>query len=254
MRKKMIMMFCVTAVIAVSAAFPVTSADPSSQNVFSFQSQSFDTPEKAIDWFVSRVAEGDLSGAMSACMINELDGFDFTAYMKWLNALHPWQMPAPANSDMFRRLNRMQRMGMISMQIKIMIYSLMTDLDLNGNIISPVSDDMIAGLIKQTDMEKLHGLRVVEFRLPVEKTVLASERARTNAKRNAAFYGGDDSTERIVLYKLNDGYFWGGYHLVRFGTNWKIDGLTSSYAESNALGNLRKTTPDEFESMGDALE
>lgn len=253
MRRKHFMILCTAALLALTVVSRAESTGTPSPDILTVQSKSFDTPEKAINWFVAHVAEGDLAGAMSACMINELDGFDFAAYMKWLNALHPWQMPAPANSDMFRTLNRIQRIGMISMQIKIMIYSLLTDMNLDGSIIAPLNDEMIAGWVKQSDMDKLKGLRVAKVRLPVEKDILESERARSNAKRNAAFYGGDDSTERIVLYKLNDGYFWGGYHLVRFGKNWKIDGLNSSYANISTLGNLERTTPDKFESIGDDL-
>lgn len=254
MRRIHFMMLCTAVFLTLTVVSRAESTGTSSTDVLIVQSKSFDTPEKAINWFVSRVAEGDLPGAMSACMINELDGFDFAAYSKWLNAIHPWQTPAPANSAMFRQLNRMQRLGMISMQLKVMIYSMLTDLDLNGMIISPVNDDMISGMIRNSDMTKLSGLKVAKIRLPVEKDIFESERVRENAERNAAFYGGDDSTERIVLYKLGDQYYRGGMHLVRFGKNWKIDGLSSPLANVSTMGNLERTTPEQFDSTGDSLE
>ena len=89
MKRICIMILYATVVISVAANSPAHAAGKVPADVLTVQSKSFDTPEKAIDWFVSRVAEGDLSGAMNACMINELDGFDFAAYVKWLNALHP---------------------------------------------------------------------------------------------------------------------------------------------------------------------
>lgn len=56
----------------------------------------------------------------------------------------------------------------------------------------------------------------------------------------ARVYGADDATERIVLYKLNDSYYWGGMHLIKYGKYWRIDGLNSAFADQNAFGFLQK--------------
>ena len=219
--------------------------------IISVKSKVFETPEAAIRHFVVCLAANDLAGVFESCAINEMDKYNFAAYSHRLNAIQPWQTPAPANSDMFRHLNRISRISLLSGQIKIMIYSLISDIQLDGNTISPVTDKMIEGILKQMDVKNVSGLTVVKIKLPIEKGTLYCERARVNAKRQALVYGGDDSTERIVLYKLGEIYYWGGMHLVRFGKDWKIDSLGSAYANNPALGNLEKTTSEQFDAIGD---
>jgi len=220
-------------------------------NVVSVGSKVFETPEAAIKHFAACLAANDLPGVFEACAVNEMDKYNFAAYSRRIDAILPWQTPAPANSDMFREMNRILRISQLTGQIKIMIYSLVSDIRLDGSAILTVTDEMIEDFLKRADVKNIAGLTVVKIKLPIEKETLYGERATYNAKRQAMAYGGDDSTERIVLYKLGDTYYWGGMHLVRYGKTWKIDSLGSSYANNPALGNLEKTTPEQFDAIGD---
>jgi hypothetical protein len=180
--------------------------------------------------------------------------FNYDAYSRRLQAMLPVMSPSPSQSAVFAQLNRISMLSTLSRQVKMMLYSLLTDLDENemsGQTIANPDDGRISSFINSCDSRKISGLAVLKIKLPA--AVMNDDRARKIAVEQAKCYGADDSTERIVLYKLNESYYWGGVHLFKYGKYWRIDILCSAYANSSPLGNLTKMVSplSEFDKIGE---
>jgi hypothetical protein len=227
-----------------------TYADTPAGSVFKLSEKNFDTPEAAIHHFTERLAANDIMGAFEACAINEGDKFNFAAYSRWINAMLLIQSEAPAQSTVLAQVNCIKKMSAIAQQIKIMMYSMLTDEKIDGKTIFQPGDERIEQFVKNADSRRLAGLKVVKIVLPISTEILNSERARTNAQREAKIFGADDMTERVVLYQLGSDYYAGGMHLLKYGKYWRITSLNSMYADMSALGNVVRITPEKFDKIG----
>jgi hypothetical protein len=238
----------VTTVMLLSNATAVSAAgDP-----FLFPEKNFETPEAAIQHFVERLAANDLSGALEACAINEGDRFDFAYNAKRIGALFLLNTEMPVNSPMAGQINRIKRLNYLTQQIRFMMTSITTDVKIDGSVqgINP-TDEQIVAFVNSSDFRKLAGLAIVKITPPTSGDILESERAIEGNRAQARTYKGDDTIEKVVLYKLGKEYFWGGFHLFRFGKYWRIDSLVSYFANTPSLGVVQRTTPEQFD---DAFE
>jgi hypothetical protein len=243
-------LFFLQMIISLVFAGSINAESPAG-NAFKIPEKNFETPEAAIQHFVERLAANDLSGAFEACDINEADLFNYTVFTHYLRAMIPLTSPAPTKSPMLAQTNRIIQMAQIARQIRIMTYSFFTKIPLNGNTTANPTDKDIENFINETDARNLAGLKIEKIQLPVSAKILNSERARKNAVEQARPNGADDSTERIVLYNLNNEWFCGGFRLMKYGKYWRIDSLYSSFANLSSTGVLKRTSPDEFDSMDD---
>jgi hypothetical protein len=253
MKKKHILTLVVIIVCAIGM-LSATSVEKQSDGVFTFPEKNFETPEAAIKHFVERLAANDLAGAFEACAINEGDCFNYEAYSRRLQAMQPLTSLSPSRYPLFAQINRISNLNWLSRQVKMMLYSLLTDLnenEMSGQTIINPDDKRISSFINSCDSRKISGLTVVKIKLPT--AVMNSERARKNAVAQAKCYDADDSTERIILYKLNESYYLGGMYLLKYGKYWRISSLNSNYGNTPLLGNLTKMTSpfNEFDSIGE---
>jgi hypothetical protein len=240
-KKNVIMMI----LFLISVSVAPLRAD-SASNVFTIAEKNFETPEECINYFAGRLAVNDLDGCLAACAINETDLFDFVKFTRYLGAIVP-SSPIPGTTPMFRQMNKIVKMSQITQQVRVMIYNMFSDLRVVDRSVVNPSDDELSAFIRDTDSRRLSVLKVEKIRLPVSAEILNSERARSNAVKQAVVYGADDSTERVVLYKLGDRWYQGGIRLLKFGKYWRIESLSSSYA-SISLGEMKRISPDEFDS------
>ena len=220
----------------------MTSAQSETQekDISKYPEKNFETPEAAIKHFIERLAANDLEGALESCNINEMDRFDYKAYTKRLQATILYSSPAPSKPFLFTQINRVSQIANIARQVKFMLYSLLTDVskeELSTTIYNQ-DEAKVSAFVEKCNTTELYGLTVVKINLPTP--IINTERARKNFIEMARVYGADDATERIVLYKLNESYYWGGMHLLKYEKYWRIDSLNSNFANQNAFGFLQK--------------
>jgi hypothetical protein len=237
-------------ILSIACATNLVSATPSetpSDKVFTFPEKNFETPEAAIKHFVERLAANDLAGAFEACVINEGDSINYEAYYKNKKIMSPLLSLSSSQYPIFAQINRISILASLSHQVKMMLYSLTSDINIEE--LMNLDEKKILSFIDSSDPRKISGLTIVKMKLPA--AIMNSDEARKEAMEWAKSYGADDSTERIVLYKLNETYYWGGIYLLKYGKYWRIYSLYSNYA-GNRLGNLTKlsSASDEFDKMG----
>jgi hypothetical protein len=245
-KTKEIMIFLGALALFLSLNFFLHPED-ASDKAFKFSEKNFETPEAAINHFVNRLAANDLAGAFEACAINEGDRFDFKAMAKRLQAITLYMTLAPSQSPVLAQINRITMLSRIANQVKFMIYSLLTDLPIDGKVITNPDDKMVDSFVKNADSRKLAGLSIVKIRLPASEELYNSERVKTSFVEYARPFGADDSAERLVLYKLNGSYFAGGVHLLKYGKYWRIDGLYSTIGNTSPMGNVGRITEEQFD-------
>jgi hypothetical protein len=213
-------------------------------DIFNFPELDFDTPEAAIEHFAESIAKNDLTGALQAFTINDYaDKFDFTAFTERIAAINIYQGLAPSEYSMYAQLNRLELLSKYAFNIKLFCYSFYSSEPLDGSII-PIRDELekVKTFITSVSPEQLATLSIKRaFRF------IASEKMWEIWQKQAAPVGAEETSEVVVLYQLNNEYFLGGFHLLRYGQNWKIDGLSSVLAGMDADGSVSKMTVAEFE-------
>lgn len=208
--------------------------------------KSFDTPEKVIEYFVSGIAENDLSKAFEACNINEYgEEFDYTAYAERAGAILPAPViGAPSEYPMYVELNRYMQANNLCTQIKGFTYSFFSDIDMSGTTVLE-NTDQAAEFVEGVDPSKLKSLAIVRMDIPYPNT-MNSEETKELFKTQSALYGADNQTERIVLYELDGKQYCGGFTLLQYGSDWKISQINSTVANQAAFGNVTETTEEDY--------
>jgi hypothetical protein len=236
-------------IIAVCVVTPV-GIYAAEVDAFQLSEKNFETPEAAIRHFTERLAANGIMGAFEACAINEGDKFDFAAFCRNIKAMELFTSLAPSKYPMLAQMNRIVKMTRLSQQIKIIIYSLLTGEKLDENIISVPGDERIDAFVKNVDPRELKNLKVIKIKLPASAEFLNSEDVKRDAIKYAKIVGADDSTERLVLYRLGSVYYWGGMRLYKYDKYWRIESLFSFHAERPLAGQLERITPEGFEKLG----
>jgi hypothetical protein len=241
------MMVFLVALALLPALTIFLQAEGAADKTFMFPEKNFETPEAAINHFITRLAADDLAGAFEACAVNEGDRFDFKAMAKRLNAIALYASLAPSQSPLLGQVNRITMLYRLANQVKFMIYSLLTDIPIDGRTIANPDEQMLDSFVKNADSRNLAGLTVVKIRLPASEEIYNSERAKKVFVEQARPYGADDTAERLVLYRLNGRLYAGGIHLLRYGRYWRIDSLNSAFANTSVLGNVGSITEEQFD-------
>lgn len=235
----------------LTVAFIVCASTPAQTTDFNFSELDFETPQAAIEHFVNAIAQNDLPQALQAFAINDYaDSFNFTAMSERLGAIDMYRGLAPSEYDMYAQLNRLELLSTYAFYIKVFCYSFYASEPLDGSIIRVQDEpEKVAAFIASVTPEQLADLTINKaFQL----IILPGRMKETWQKQNLPI-GADESSEVVVLYELNGQYFLGGFHLLRYGKNWKIDGLYSLLAGMTNDGGVTKMTVTEFAGFIDKL-
>ena len=211
--------------------------------------KDFNTPEKTIEYFVDALKENNIAKAFEACAINEYsEKYNFTAFSKRLNAMILHQSLAPSEYPMFVELNKLERTYRVIMQIKFFCYCMLSSEKVDGLVIGNPGDERIAAFIASADPSRLKNLKIIDtsFAAPRLKN---NERLVKTFTEQAQIFGADEKTELIVLYKLENKYYLGGFSLLRYGKIWKIESLASSLANISPVEVIKESSLSEFEAL-----
>jgi len=211
---------------------------------------SFNTPEKAITFYLQAMAQGDVSKILQASAVDEMsEKFDFDFYVNRLKML-PFQAPSPSNYPFYAELNNAQFTWQILNQARYLAYGFLTTEEelLEGYPVYDMDPERITGFIEEVNPEKLAQLEVKKMGIP-SPDVASDERNLEIWNRHAQTYGADEYTERVVLVSFEGEYYYMGFGLLRYGDNWKIYNASSILGNTPALGTPQKTTEAEFEAL-----
>lgn len=199
-------------------------------------SPSSSSPELTVRLFLDGLRQRDLETLMSVSAANAMaEQVDFAAYVERLRAWMPFQAPAPATDPLLIDLNRAQVLTQQLGQTRMLIYGLLTDVELDGVPVTPVDAAWAESLASQLDLERLAGLEVGDI-VPPDAELMAGERYVAAMAKQAAIYGADEMTERVVTVSLEGRDWLIGFTLMRYDDEWLISSQTSVIAGLPATG------------------
>ena len=206
------------------------------------------TPEEAVTHYLEGVARNDVRRILQASAVNEMSAkFKFDLFAERLGAIDPVRNLSPAEYPFYSEINKSQLSFQILSHVKNLSYGLLSGEEMDGTIFK-ADAERVNRFVKNVDPQRLSRLEVRKIS-PPNKTVMNDARYLENAARNARIYGADESTERVALFSFEQNYYYVGFTLLRYGTNWKIYSQDSPLANTSPLGTAEKTTEAEFESM-----
>jgi hypothetical protein len=217
----------------------------------SFPEKDFATPQAALEHVTQSLAANDVAAALQAFAINaQAEKRDFTAMSERLGVIQMFQSPSPSEYPMYVELNRLTFVSRYASQIKLFTYSLLlqtteTFEDFDPYLTLPIQSepDLVREFVRVSDPEKLRGLSIDKlFRITA-----TSEKMLENWQAQARPVGANEITEFVVLYRLGNNVYFGGARMLRYGESWKLDGLNSVVAGTEAGGNAVLTTQEDFE-------
>lgn len=220
-------------VLAAGALASVMAATPGTAQE---ASPSMSTPEGAVRLYLDAFRSRDLESLMDVSAVDPIaEQVDFTAYVERLRAWLPFLAPAPATDPFLVDLNRVQQASQLLGQTRILMYGLLTDVQLDGSTVAPVDAAWAASFMSQLDLSRLDGLEVDSIVEP-DPELMAGERYREVMAKQAAVYGADEMTERVATVSLEGRDWLVGFTLMRFGDDWHIANQTSVIGGLPATG------------------
>jgi hypothetical protein len=204
--------------------------------------KDFATPGAALSHFVESVKANDLTAALQSFAVNDYAAqYDFKAYSMRMGVIYPMIQNAPSDYAMFEQLNRLELLSQHGGAIRNFIYSFNATIpvDMLSRVTSP---DEIDAFVAAVDPSRLAGLSVAEAHVLAPN----SPTAIMVMKEQIAPIGADESVEMFILYELDGRYFSGGARLLRYGDAWKIEALSSAFADTLAYAGVSPTSREEF--------
>ena len=237
----------VSLVLAILLVLSLTGVLGGASGAFA-ASKSFSMPEEAIEYFVDRMTAGDWEGALSACAVNEIaENYDYQAMVERIQALVPSMQCLPSEYEEFVGHNRASIRAGILRQMAWMTFSITLPEEYDEFLqYMPTSEGVdFDDVVEDMDPAPVSGLKLVR----IESHEMSSQNEE-NYDRQAAGYGADALTSRVVLYEYDGDYYAGGFTLLQYNGRWLILNLNDNLAGIPVSGALIEVDDeDAFEFM-----
>jgi hypothetical protein len=207
------------------------------------------TPEAAVTGFMDGLAQGKMDKILKTCAIDEMsENYHFDQYVEWLGKIFmPTQFQAPSEYPIYVEMNKAQLSAQIALQVKIIIYSLLSEENVtSGMTLQGMDADKVEAFIKDVDPQRLAGIQVVSIDLPNPETANES-RYQQNSRKKAQAFGADEATERVALFRFEGRTYYAGFTLLRYGKDWKISQATSPMA--NITLGVQEISEDDYDTL-----
>lgn len=194
------------------------------------------TPEDAVRAYLQGVANADPDAVLDASAVDAMaSGVDFVGWVDRLHAWMPFQAPVPATDPFLVELNRAQQASQLLSQTRMLLYGLLTDVELDGSPVAPVDAAWAQGLADQLDLARLAELEIGEI-APPDPELMSGERYLDLVAKQAAVYGADELTERVALIALDGRSYVVGFTLMRYDDAWLVSSQSSAIGGTPATG------------------
>jgi len=205
-------------VLVVPGIIPATSGGASG----SISARGFSTPDDAIEYFIDRINDGDVEGAMAASAVPFLvENADYEAMVERLQAITP-QTFMPTEYDFYRMHNQAHFQAQLLNQIRGMVLSLTypeyAEVYLSFQML-PLDTEKAD--YKGVDPTLDGDIKVLDIDEPMEE-MYNSDKNRENMRKMTKAYGADDMEWRAVLYEYDGDYYVGGFQLLEYDGSYYI--------------------------------
>src|SRR5690554_4600785 len=133
-------------------------------------------------------------------------------------------------------------MANLSRKIKVFCYSILSTEKEDYCVVHSPNEKRLSAFIDSSDPAGLSELEIVSIDKP---DILESDQHKANEIRKIKCFGADDGTDRIVLFKIKgeSGFYFIGFHLLKYGESWKIDDF---FSYISIFGEVKKIEVSEY--------
>ena len=222
---------------------------PAASSAEAVAAQGFDTPEDAVESFVSYLKAGDYSGILSTCAIDNIaQGFDYKVFSERLGGLFPIPRAyLPTEYPDYVLYNKVKLTQEMLSKIYCVAVSFHLSVDYigitGGGTHSLKADAFPDSIIKEMEPVSLDELNIVDIKKVVIDEV---DLDMKNRKEQAGMFGGDDIQCRTVLYEYEGDYYVGGFTLIEYNGIWLVKDLIDSYSGAGADPGLKLDSKSQF--------
>lgn len=201
----------------------------------------FKTQEDVIEYYVDKVRQGDLDGALKAFAVNHMaDNYDLA---KQVDRTMAWAAGMPmlysSKNSNFLESNRQAQAGAFMRQIVNMRASLYVDEQfLEGITVGPVAKGEGEELAQSLISPDLSSLRIKQITDAVAE--LGIENIKENFMEMIVPYGGEAISDYTVLYEYKGNEYLGGFVLIKYDGLWYIYAANSIIGSTDGRGVLER--------------
>lgn len=209
-----------------------------------------DTPEAAVEAFLSGVAANDLDAVLAASAVDErAAGYDFVASIIRIRSFNPViNVQVPVDGEFSIEINRTKYAGMVAQSVQLLGWSLLADVPIEP-ITTPVEDEAWpAEFAASVDLAGLAELAVIEVAAPTP-SITESDRHIENLAVMAALVGADEQVDRVAFVDLDGETFVVPFTLLRYGSTWKVADLNSAITGLSILPVAHPATAQDFDDL-----
>ncbi len=221
-------LLAVALLLTLFGVIPASSVHASNGSAVS--SQSFDTPEDAINNFIVYLKANDIDGILSTSAINNMaKGFDYTYFSNFMGEINPiGEGYLPTVRPDFIKYNEL---GMteallsdvyrftVSFNVPMEFYSVF-----EGHP-SELNDEKYPELLNSFDTSLMADLEIIHIKNTVIHTPDGDKERRNILSQ---IFGAQDVQYRAVLYQYNGKFYVGGFAVMKYNGKWQIYRMQSS--------------------------
>ncbi len=196
-------------------------------------SQSFDTPEAAIESFVGYMKAGDYKGILRTCAINTMaQSFDYKVYSELHEGISPMYYGyLPSDYPDYVAYNKYKLTKEILSDIYNFVISLKLPIEyseITYNSIFVINEDSFPdNIIEDMAPAKISELNMID----IEKNELKNgDDYLRKRKEEADVFGAEDIQRRTVLFEYEDRYYICGFTLIQYDGRWQVQNLSDEYS------------------------
>lgn len=199
-------------------------------------SQTYDTPEKAIQSFINAVKSNDYDAAISICPAKKIaEGYDYAAYVE-KKSMPSGLLIVPSNNEYNTKANADIFKGHFATRVVVFTNTFFI---LNAT-------DFNEAVENTTDLSTLKNLSVISIDEPY---LVNKESYITLMNEQGTFFGADEMTERVALIEFEGKTYVEGFTLLRYGDSWGIQYLYSELASTPSQGTPTAMTQEEYNGL-----
>ncbi len=205
MLKKIYIFLLIFGAAAVFASCSILSQNP--------KFRGFENEEEAIEYFVEKLNDEDIDGALQACAYDLMaKNLDYEKMADWLHIIQPIYRQNSSDYEIGQRVNRLGYEQTVLMQVSTIIFQLNADGEFEGVISGTMTDyDYLDDVINCFDQSVLKDLELVAI---YEQDIADNKEVKDRMEDQADIFGADDKAYRTVIYKYDSRYYQGGFSLL----------------------------------------
>lgn len=242
------MFFALVACTEAEGNSQAVETENGNETAFNKCAIGFEEEEAAIEYFIGRLNDGDIDGALKVCAFDLMaEGFNYKAQIERLKLVMPIYNVNSSDYEIGKRGNRLQHEYYFMNQLSALVFQLNAEEELMDILfgktlfIDEVDIDEVIDCFDQSVLEDLELVAIFTLDEADEY------HHRTAMEEKANVYGADDMAYKTIIYNFKGDYYQGGAELFCYDDMWYISDLADPIGGIGTTVMLLNIEKEDFE-------